>query len=106
MKFAYVKKGMIAALVSAGWSGRRIARRYNWSKSYVLKYVNEYKKTGKFVSRLFRRVRKRIATPTTDRWISRSVYGLHRIGGNRVRRSHVNWPMLEYAYHLELFERG
>ena len=66
---------MIEALVDAGWSGKRIARRYNWSKSSVQKYVNEYKKTGKFVSRLFRHRRKRITTPPTDLLISRSVLG-------------------------------
>ena len=36
---------------------------------------NEYKKTRKFISRLFRRGKKKIATPTDDRWINQSVLG-------------------------------
>ena len=47
-----MEKSKISALVDQGWSTRRIVRFYNWSKTPVLRYANEYRRTGKFVNKM------------------------------------------------------
>ena len=56
-------------------NARKISREYKWSKTQVLKYVNEYKRTEKFVNKMSQTGRKKKTSKITDRFIVRSIRG-------------------------------
>ena len=111
MRFSLAHKVKIAALFDQGWSSRRIAPRYNWSRTQVQKYVHDYKSARRFENRNLRAGRKKITSQATKRFIVRVIQDFAE---NRRKSTNdfsaklavVGITVQSHTVHLRMFDAG